>query len=190
MQKGPHVNEAQIYQEQLDAMSAAVKAEFDGLDSELLYKRPAPSANTVGFLYWHILRIWDLDLNHLVKQQGPDEDLWHRGGYSEKSGYNPDGKGLSRLAGMGLGYSDEEVDEVSAASLDALHDYHDALMAETKEFLSSGNDLRAEFSIAGRPAMTPAQRMQHLVGHTYGHVGDVRFVKGLLGHTDATYPKS
>ena len=41
----------------------------------------------------------------------------------------------------------------------------------------------------GVPVGAQAQRMQHLVGHSYGHLGDIRFAKGLLGHTDTTYPK-
>jgi hypothetical protein len=146
--------------------------------------------NTPGFLYWHILRIWDLDLNHMAKQQSPDQDLWHRGDYSGKSGYNPDGIGMQRLPGMGLGYSDAEVDAVSAVPLDILHDYHDALVNETREYLSasSDDDLRAEINLPGRAPLTGAQRMQHLIGHSYGHLGDIRFAKGLLGHTDTTYP--
>jgi hypothetical protein len=185
------VKESQIYREQLDTLSSQIKAEFEKMSEEILYRRPAPSANNAGFLYWHILRIWDLDLNHIIRGQSPSEDLWHRAGYSEKSGYNPDGKGLERLAGMGLGYSDAEVDEVNVP-LDILYAYHDELTAETSEYLdSAGNDdLRAELNRPGRPPMTAAQRMQHLIGHSYGHLGDIRFAKGLLGHTDTTYPKS
>lgn len=183
------MNEAQIYREQLDTLTNDIKAEFDGIDSGILYKRPAPSANTPGFLYWHILRIWDLDLNHIIKGEAADADAWHRGGYSEKSGYNPDGKGLERLPGMGLGYSDAEVDEVNVP-LDVLTAYHDQLTAETNAYLESGDDLRADLNRPGRPGITAAMRLQHLIGHSYGHLGDIRFAKGLLGHTDRTYPKS
>jgi hypothetical protein len=184
------VKESQIYQEQIDTLSGQLKAEFEGMDADLLYKRPGPSVNTPGFLYWHILRIWDLDLNHIVKGESADGDAWHRGDYSSKSGYNPDGAGLDRLPGMGLGYSDAEVDSVSVP-LNHLYEYHDQLMAETGAYLGSASDddLRAEINRPGRPAMTAAQRMQHLIGHSYGHLGDIRFAKGMLGHTDATYPK-
>lgn len=183
------MNEGQIYQEQIDTLSAQLKAEFDGLDADLLYKRPGPSVNTAGFLYWHILRIWDLDLNHIIRGQSPDEDAWHRGDYSTKSGYNPDGNGLERLPGMGLGYSDAEVDAVSVP-LDVLNEYHDQLSAETSAYLGASNgQLRDEINRPPRPPLTAAQRIQHLIGHSYGHLGDIRFAKGLLGHTDATYPK-
>jgi hypothetical protein len=185
------VNENQIYIEQLDTLSTQLKAELDGLDDDLLYRRPGPSVNTAGFLYWHILRIWDLDLNHIAKGESADADAWHRGDYSTKSGYNPDGRGMARLPGMGLGYSDEEVDGVNVP-LEVLYQYHDQLSAETGAYLNSasGDSLRAEIKRPSGPSVTAAQRMQHLIGHSYGHVGDIRFVKGLLGHTDATYPKS
>lgn len=185
------MNESQIYREQLDTLNDQIKAEFDNIDSGLLYRRPAPSANNAGFLYWHILRIWDLDINHLIKGQNPADDLWHRGGYSEKSGYNPDGKGPSRLEGMGMGYSDAQVDEVNIP-LDVLRNYHDELMAETNAYLetASSDDLRAEFNHPVRGPLTAAIRLQHLVGHSYSHLGDIRFAKGLLGHTDPTYQEA
>lgn len=185
------MKESQIYREQIDTLTDEIKAEFTNLEPALLYKRPAPSANNPGFLYWHILRIWDLDLNHRIKREDAHNDAWHRGGYTEKSGYNPDEKGPARLRSMGLGYSDADVDEVNIP-LDVLTAYHDQLSAETNEYLesASNDELRAGFSVPARPGtMTPADRFQHLVAHSYGHVGDIRFAKGLLGYTDPTYPK-
>lgn len=192
MGEGPaQMKESQIYREQLDTLTSEIKAELANLEPELLYKRPAPSANNPGFLYWHILRIWDLDLNHRVNRQDAADDAWHRGGYTKKSGYNPDEKGPERLRGMGLGYSDADVDELNIP-LDILTAYHDQLSTETNAYLDSAtnDDIRAEFSIPTRAGtMTAADRFQHLIGHSYGHLGDIRFAKGLLGHTDATYPK-
>ncbi len=184
------MQESQIYREQIDTLSEQLKAEFVGLDPDLLYKRPGPSVNHAGFLHWHILRIWDLDLNHIIKGEDPAADAWHRGGYAARSNYDPSGKGLERLPGMGLGYSDAEVDEVHVP-LNELTAYHDQLIAETSAYLESASNeqLRAEIPLPGRPNATAAQRLQHLIGHSYGHLGDIRFVKGLLGHTDATYPK-
>lgn len=186
------MKESQIYREQIDTLSEQLKAEFAAMDSDLLYKRPGPSVNNAGFLYWHILRIWDLDLNHIVKGADPITDAWNRGGYAARCDYDPTYKGLDRLPGMGLGYSDEEVDEVNVP-LNELTAYHDQLIAETDEYLDSADDeqMRADFPLPARPGQTAtaAQRFQHLIGHSYGHIGDIRFVKGLLGYTDATYPK-
>lgn len=186
------MKESQIYREQIDTLSEQLKAEFVALDSDLLYKRPGPSVNNAGFLYWHILRIWDLDLNHIVKGEEPTTDAWNRGGYAARSDYDPTYKGLDRLPGMGLGYSDAEVDEVNVP-LEMLTDYHDQLITETNEYLASASDeqLRVQIDMASRPGanITAAQRFQHLIGHSYGHLGDIRFVKGLLGYTDSTYPK-
>jgi hypothetical protein len=186
------MQESQIYREQITTLSEQIKAEFAGMDTDLLYKRPGPSVNNAGFLYWHILRIWDLDLNHIAKGEEPSSDAWNRGGYAARSDYDPTYKGLDRLPGMGLGYSDAEVDEVNVP-LNELTAYHDQLISETNEYLESASDelLRAEIPMPSRPGApaSAAQRFQHLIGHSYGHVGDIRFIKGLLGYTDATYPK-
>lgn len=182
------MNEAQVYQEQIDTLVTALKTEIDGTDSSHLYARSGPSVNTPGFLYWHTLRIWDWDVNALIGGKGPDQDAWHAGGFSEKSGYNPDGKGHERLPGTGLAYSDAEVDEVGAIPLEVLNEYRDQLVADTNAYLASGADLRTEIHLGDRPSTTPAARLQHLIGHSYSHLGDIRFSKGLLGQTDATYP--
>ncbi len=71
--------------------------------------------NPVGWNYWHALRVWDLDLNWLIKGQKPDEDAWHRGEFTARSGYDPDGIGL-RGSGIGLGYSDAEVDALASSA--------------------------------------------------------------------------
>jgi hypothetical protein len=173
------VNESQVYLEQLTTLSNELKTEITGTDANLMYQRPAPSVNTPGFLYWHILRIWDLDLNHFIKAQPDDGDAWYRGGFTDKAGYDPSAHGPGRLPGMGFGYTDEEVDEIAVIPVEVLIAYHDQLMAETVELLNSDIDLRAEFTPPGRSPMTAAARLQHLIGHSYGHLGDIRFAKGL-----------
>ncbi len=173
------MNESQVYLEQLTTLSDELKTEISGTDAKLIYQRPAPSVNTPGFLYWHILRIWDLDLNHFIKSQPGDGDAWHRGGFTEKAGYDPAAHGPERLPGMGFGYSDDDVDGIAVIPVEVLGEYHNQLVAETEELLASGVDLRAEFTPPGRPPMTGAARLQHLIGHSYGHLGDIRFSKGL-----------
>src|SRR5688572_23042646 len=117
------------YLEQIDTMSDFLTNQVTELDEAAFTRRPGEMLNPVGFIYFHVLRIWDLDLNILVHGRRPADDAWHRGGFTEKLGYNPDGKGGNGM-GLGFGYTDQEVDEVPYR-LAPLQEYHQQLLDET-----------------------------------------------------------
>lgn len=77
------------YDEQVSAMATMLAQQVGSLDDATLAKRPGPALNPIGFIQWHILRIWDLDLNLLIKGGAPETDAWHRGGYGDEIGYEP-----------------------------------------------------------------------------------------------------
>ncbi|MEZ4521442.1 MAG: DinB family protein [Thermomicrobiales bacterium] len=184
------MNEAVAYREMIQGASDAIASRVAEVPADKLHARPGDGLNPVGWNYWHALRVWDLDLNWLIKGQDTAEDAWHRGNFSEKSGYNPDGIGL-RGTGIGLGYSDEEVDALNVISADVLKEYHEMLLAETMAYLDGADDaeIRREFpGLAGRGDTSVAVRLQHLVTHTWGHIGELSYAKGMLGMTDGTYP--
>ncbi len=182
------MSDSEIYLTQIRSASDFLGTQVEEVPADLLYARPGPSLNTVGWNYFHVLRVWDADLNWLAKGQNPMEDAWHRGEFTEKSGYNPDGKG-GRGSGLGFGYSDSEVDELDDIPVSVLQEYQQQLMDETEEYLSSSDEaeMQREFE---SPFGTdnPAARMQHTVGHTWNHIGELRFIKGMHGIYDGTYP--
>jgi len=184
------VREADIYAEQVLALNAYLDTQLTDVPDELLHERPGPSLNTVGWNYWHLLRIWDLDVNWIARGQSPMEDAWHRGGFGEKTGYDPDGKGRNG-SGLGVGYTDAEVDEL-AMPMAVLQEYQALLLDETLAYLNSADEAELRRSVPSpiRPdTMTsPAERMQHLAAHSYNHAGELRYAKGMLGLHDATYP--
>jgi hypothetical protein len=178
---------AAAYLEQIDALSDMLEKQVAELDDELLSKRPGPALNPPGFIYWHILRIWDLDLNILIKGRKPSEDAWHLGGYGEEMGYNPDGKG-GRGSGLGFGYTDAEVDEIPYR-MEPLRRYHAQLLDETRAYLESAGsaELQREIKFRDDPS-TPSLRLQHVVAHSWNHVGELRMTKSMLGFHDPTTP--
>lgn len=184
------MTEAEIYAEQVRALSNYLDTQLGDVPDELLNRRPGPSLNTVGWNYWHLLRVWDLDVNWLCQHQNPTEDAWHRGGFNAKSDYIPDGKGRNG-SGIGVGYTDAEVDELQV-SMAVLREYHQQLLDETLAYLNgvSDTELRQAFPSPMRPdsTTTAAERLQHLVAHSYNHAGELRYAKGMLGVYDATYP--
>jgi hypothetical protein len=182
---------AQDYLAQITSMSTFVEGQVSDMPDELFRRRPGPSLNPVAFSYFHLLRVWDLDLNWIIKGQGPQNDAWHRGGFSEKSGYTPDGKGMRGL-GIGTGFTDTDVDEMKI-DRDVLLAYHRQLQAETEDYLNGADDAELNREVASlpnapdRPA-TCAQRLQHTISHSWSHTGELRYAKGMLGIHDPSYP--
>ena len=184
------MNEGAAYREMIQSTSDAIASRVEEVAADKLHARPGDGLNPVGWNYWHALRVWDLDINWMINGQDPAEDAWHRGDFTTKSGYNPDGIGM-RGTGIGLGYSDAEVDALSVIDLSVLKDYHAMLLAETMSYLDGADDAdirRTIPGLGGREDTSVAARLQHIVTHTWGHIGELSYAKGMLGMTDGTYP--
>jgi hypothetical protein len=145
--------------------------------------------NSVGWNYWHALRIWDFRLNHQVKGQDPLEDAWHRYEFSARAGYNPDGTG-ARGAGLGMGQTDAEVDAVHVA-WPLIIDYQQVLLSESLTYLSSmadESDFDREIPAGGGNSITVREIYQQMIRQFWMHYGEMRYAKGMLGFPDTTYP--
>lgn len=175
------------YLEQVTTMSDFLTNLVADMDDASISKRPGETLNPVGFIYFHLLRIWDLDLNILVHGRPPADDAWHRGGFSEAMGYTPDGKGGNGM-GLGFGYNDQEVDEVPYR-LAPLQQYHQQLLDEARAYLTNASDDELNRAIKFRDTdTTTAARMQHTVAHSWNHIGEIRMTKSMLGFADPTTP--
>ena len=185
------MNEATAYREMIQTASDAIASRVASVPDDKLHERPGPSLNPVGWNYWHALRIWDLDFNWLIKGQNPAEDAWHRGDFTAKSGYNPDGTGL-RVTGVGFGQSDAEVDELAVIEKSVLDEYREMLLAETLSYLESADDdeIRRMVPRVLNPneKTSVAAQLQHTITHIWNHTGELSYAKGMLGMTDGTYP--
>jgi hypothetical protein len=178
------------YLAQIRRMSDFLLRQVGDVPEELLYRRPGPSLNPIGWIYWHLLRIWDLDLNWIIRGQDPAQDAWNRGGFSARSGYDPTGKGF-RIQGTGFGYTDTEVDEVRIAR-PILDDYLRQLLTETSLYLNDADEAELHRSfdspIPPGETTTPAERIQHTIGQCWNHIGEIRYIKGMFGYFDGSYP--
>ena len=175
------MSELQSYRTMIQFATNDLEETISTVGDEQFGARPNPAANPVNFVYFHVLRHWDRDINVRIQGQDPGQDTWHRGGFSELTGYNPDGKGDPDI-GTGYGYSQVEVDEVTADKA-ALMRYHQMLRDETNTLLESLDEesLRVERASPSGSTLTTAGRLQHLIAHTYVHVGDIEYIKGLVG---------
>jgi uncharacterized damage-inducible protein DinB len=93
--------------------------------------------------------------------------------------------------GLGYGYSDDEVDEVQIEA-STLKAYHQMLMAETTDYLNAADDgelkRRSPSVLNTEVTRSNAERMQHTIAHSHGHIGEIRYAMGLLGWRDESYP--
>jgi hypothetical protein len=182
--------EAAVYLEQLRDMSKMLEQLIDEVPAGWFNQRPGKGLNPVGWNYFHLLRIWDMDLNWKCRGQKPENDAWHRGDFSTASGYSPDGKGGLGL-GLGYGYSDDEVDEVQI-SANVLKTYQQMLIAEAAEYLDAADEeelqRRSPSILNTQLTRSNAERMQHTIAHSHGHIGEIRYALGVLGWHDESYP--
>lgn len=177
-------DEARIYIEQLETFGRAIEGELAHISHAILWTRPCPHMNSIGWNYWHLLRIWDYDLNWAIRAREPLDDLWHRNGFTSRSGYDPDGKGTDRN-GLGSRYRDFEVDELNIR-LDVLREYHAELLADTIEYLQGAENAELRRTVIppsdpGNP-QEAANRIRHTIGQAWMHLGELRYARGVLEH--------
>ena len=103
-----------------------VHAAVDGLSPDTLNARPAPDANSVAWLVWHLTRVQD---DHVAGAAGFDQ-VWHSEGWEKRFGL-----GLES-GDTGYGHSARQVARVRVESGDLLLGYYDATHAQTSH--SSG----------------------------------------------------
>lgn len=175
------------YISQFRTMTEEINRILEEMPETALHQRPGPSLNPVGWNYWHMLRIWDAALNGTILGRDSAEDTWHRGGFTERSGYNPDGKGTAGV-GTGMGYSDAEVDEVQIP-LATIQEYQRQLQSETEEYLLNADDAELNRQVTSWLGETPVSRIiEHAIRNGWMHYGEMRYAKGMLGYPDPTYP--
>ena len=140
----------------------------DGLTQEQVEWRPAPYANNIGFILWHIARGEDRMIGQL---SGAGVDLWESEGWYKRFGQpvempDPgDRMGLRSLA---------------IPSLDTLIGYLGASHKKTSRYLAtlSVNSL-AEIPKTYPRGASIGQALRHMVTHKNNHHGQVDFLRGL-----------
>ena len=147
---------------------------LDGLTVEDLRKRPAPDANTIGWLCWHATRSLDRTVGDVMW----GEQLWIKDGWYAKFGRQPNPNDT------GFGHSFEEVARLRIPDVKTLLDYHRAVMEQSVKYLNnlSEDELEREFDNSVHPGtMAPVYlRIIGNINDCFQHVGQAAYVCGLL----------
>lgn len=150
----------------------ALPSQLDGLTGEELLWRPAPDANPIGWLAWHLTRVQD---DHLADLAGR-EQVW-TGGWSKRFALPYD------ESTIGYGQSSNEVGKFGVTDTDLLLGYHEQVHGMTVEVLQtlrSGADYERIVDERWDPPVTAAVRVTSVLGDITQHLGQLAYVRGLL----------
>lgn len=158
----------------------------EGLTEEQLHWQPENHANHITFAIWHAYRSEDEIVHGMLARQ---PSIFVRDGWAKRlpvaePGNPPFGTGLNRRQVAAVR---PPIDEVLA--------YADAVGAAMQTYADSMTDAQASEQVA-MPFFTPVYPMLDsmskeealtffCVGHTAEHLGEVQYIKGLLGLTGA-----
>ena len=146
----------------------------DGLSAADLTTAPAPGANTIGWLVWHLTRIQD---HHVADLLGR-EQVWTTGPWPVHFGLESDPDDT------GYGHSADQVASVRPDSPGTLIDYYEAVAARTAELLAGATaaDLDRVVDLRWDPPVTLGVRLVSIADDDIQHAGQAAYVRGLLGH--------
>ncbi|MCR3720787.1 MULTISPECIES: mycothiol transferase [Prauserella salsuginis group] len=149
-----------------------IREVVEGLDAEALAERLDADANSIGWLVWHLTRVQD---DHIADVAGR-EQRWTADGWFERFGLPfPPGD-------IGYGHSSADVAAVRASDPDLLVGYHEAVHAQTVDYLAgiTDPDLDVVVDESWDPPTTLGVRLVSVVGDTMQHAGQAEFVRGIL----------
>ena len=165
------MNTSELLLDAYDRIQEVVHDVVAGLDEKTLAARPEETANSIGWLVWHLTRIQD---DHLADAGGYEQvitaDGWH-----ERLGLPFD------AVDTGYGHSADQVAKVRL-SADQLLGYYDAVHARTLEYLKTITETDLDRIVDRRwnPPVTLGVRLISVIGDDLEHAGQAAYVKGLL----------
>ncbi|SES23671.1 Protein of unknown function [Streptomyces sp. yr375] len=149
-----------------------VHAAVEGLDPDGLHARPAPAANSIAWLVWHLTRVQD---DHLADAFGLDQ-VWLAQDWEKRFGLD-----LPRQD-TGYGHSAAQVAKVRVADGLLLTGYYDAVHAQSLKALRelTAADLERVVDVRWDPPVTLGVRLVSVLADDLEHVGQAAYVRGLL----------
>jgi hypothetical protein len=141
------------------------------LDEDALNHRPGGTGNPIGWLLWHVARLQDDHIAHLAGTS----QRW--GEWQERFGLDNDEHDI------GYGHTSKQVDAIRIAEPTLLIAYHADVHDMTGSYLArvDGAELDRVVDTRWDPPVTAGVRLVSLTGDCLQHLGQVAYVKGLLG---------
>ena len=144
---------------------------LDGLTADELAWQPAPDANSIGWILWHMVRVEDMWIQFFAQFQ---TELWEQDGWHERFGLP--------TRDNGFGHTAEQVTNFPRLDLAGFLEYRAAVRAQTLAYLNtlSPEDM-ATVPRERRPEMSLGAMFRQIIGEMYQHVGHIAYLRGLQG---------
>lgn len=164
---------SELLEDAFGRIGPIVSAVLDGLEPDKANRRPDGTGNSIAWLVWHLSRGQDEQIADVAGL----ESVWTSGGYAERFGFalDPDD--------TGYGHSPTQVDAVRVESVELLHEYHEAVLAQSLGYVR-GLDAQALDRVVDKrwnPPVTLGVRLVSIVDDCVQHGGQAAYVKGLGG---------
>ena len=149
-------------------MHIRLVASCEGLKQDQVLWRPAPHANNIGFILWHVARAED-NLASTVLSDGVA--MWVSAGLHEKFGQPADVPAPGDRMGLRA---------LPIPPLETLLDYLGAAHARTLELVSALTPAQLDANPdSANPDHTFGSSLRHLITHKNNHHGQVDYIRGL-----------
>lgn len=144
----------------------------DGLTAEQLRESPAPGANSIGWLVWHLARVQD----HHVGEILDAEQIWVGGDWAARFGLTPD------PSNIGYGHGADEMSSVQPDGPESLLDYLEAVESRTRSMIAelSPADLSRIVDRRWDPPVSLGVRLVSIADDSLQHVGQACYLRGLF----------
>ncbi|WP_284439707.1 mycothiol transferase [Cellulomonas xiejunii] len=161
----------QVLTDGFGRVGPVLRAALDGTDAAARTWRPAPRANTLAWLAWHVARGQDSQVAPLAGV----EQLWTADGWADRFGLPFDHDAT------GYGQSPDEVALVDAP-VDLLLGYLDAVTAQTLAYLEriEDDELDTVVDTSWDPPVTLGVRLVSILDDCVQHAGQAAYLRGLL----------
>ncbi|WP_072313749.1 mycothiol transferase [Agrococcus sp. Marseille-P2731] len=161
-----------ILTESFSRVPESARRAVEGLTPAQLAEPPAPGANTIGWLVWHLARVQDAQ----VADVAGTEQVYVSRAWGPRFGVETD------ASDTGYGHDAAAVRAVQPESAQALLDYLDAVHAATLAYLGtlSPDDLERVVDDAWDPPVTLGVRLVSVIDDDVQHAGQAAYARGLL----------
>ncbi|MGW7202199.1 mycothiol transferase [Streptomyces sp. NPDC054837] len=148
-----------------------VHAAVEGLGPDDLNHQPAPGANSISWLIWHLTRVQD---DHMADAFGLDQ-VWLAQDWEKRFALDLPARDT------GYGHSPAKVAKVRVDSAELLTGYYDAVHAQSLGVLRelAAKDLERVVDDNWDPPVTLGVRLVSVLSDDLEHVGQAAYLRGL-----------
>jgi uncharacterized damage-inducible protein DinB len=148
---------------------------LDGLTKEEVTWKPRPESNNIIFLFWHLIRVEDLWISRVMRQE---KEVYEVEGWQEKLG--------TPAKDSGYKYTLEQLQAWPVPELETLWGYAASVRKRTMAFLQSLTPEKLSEVIKwDTNSETAGVMLTHLVTEIALHTGQMAYLHGVLRGMDS-----